>query len=79
MGNNDTKGSQSDYSDLDPKKNYCLICPHCNSDNLEIDYIEYDKDLNDYLCIYYCQYIYSKNYEICLIDLLKESEEKKIW
>ena len=79
MGNNTTKekNNQTDYSSFDLGKNYCLICPHCNSDKIEIEYIEYNKDCNDYLCIYYCQYIYSKYYENRLINLIKISEEKK--
>jgi len=84
MGNNSTKENNEknnikeiNYSDLDPKKNYCLICPECKTDKINITYIEYNKELDDYMCKYDCQYLFSKDYESLLINLLKESEEQK--
>ena len=35
MGNKTTKGNNN-YSELDPNKNYCLKCFHCNSDKIRI-------------------------------------------
>ena len=76
MGNKTPK-KQNNYSDLDPKKNYCLTCHGCNSDKIEITYIKYCKEYNDYICMYDCLNTKSKDLEASLIHLFKESKDKK--
>ena len=68
---------KSNYSELDLNKNYCLSCPNCNSDNIEIIYIKYCKEYNDYMCMYNCpNVILGKYSEARLIHLIKESNEQ---